>query len=190
MGSSRAVPDPDPEPVPVCLRPVRVDRVEHLRAQVGRKEPAAEQGLEHPGDLAGGRDDSSPGPVEGEVELGHVHRGLALAGDDRVVRRDVAVGAVAAERSLDEIGSRQAERLEHPLPKSLAQRHARRPLDEEPHHDVVAAVVRPALAGRKLERSLEHQLQRVVARVADDDGDGEQRDGGSGEQAERLASDH
>src|SRR5581483_2850555 len=86
------------ESITVGLRPVRLDGVEHLPAEVGGKQLASELGAKNPDDVAGGRHDAAAGAVEREIELGHVDR-AGPAGEDRVVWRQIAARALAAQRT-------------------------------------------------------------------------------------------
>ena len=95
------------------------------------------------------------------VDPGDVHEARPSR-EDRVVGRQVAACAVAAERPFDEIGPLQAQRFEDALSQGVAEARAGRLLDEEAKHDVVAAVIGPSVAGREQAWLLQHELELVA----------------------------
>jgi hypothetical protein len=101
--------------------------------------------------------------VKGDVDLRNVH-GPRTARQHGVLGREVTPRTVAAERTFDEIRPFQAERREDALLQRVAQRHAGRLLDDEPQHDVVAAVVGPPLARRE-QAGLLHDQPELIART-------------------------
>jgi len=128
-----------------------------------REGPAAEHGAKQRCDLTGGRDDPAAGPVERQVELRDVHGLRPLSRHERVVGREIAARTIALERLFDEIGSRQAQRREDTLLQGIPQRYACRLLDDQRQDDVVAAAIRPPLAGLEQAGLPEHEPQLVEA---------------------------
>ena len=70
--------------------------------------------------------------------------------------------ARATQRTFDQIGLLQTQRPEDAFVERVAQPHACCRLDDEPEHDVVAAVIRPPLAGWKQTRLLQDMLKLVA----------------------------
>ena len=71
--------------------------------------------------------------------------------------------ARATQRAFHQIGLLQTQRPEDAFAERVAQPHSRCRLDEEPEHEVVAAAIRPPLAGGKQPRLLQNQ-PKLVAR--------------------------
>lgn len=99
--------------------------------------------------------------MEWEVDLGEVDR-PDPARPDRIVGGEVAAGALAAKRALDQVGLLQAERREDAPAELVGEARSRCSFDHQPQREVVAAVVGPSLARREETGLLEDERQLLV----------------------------
>ena len=106
--------------------------------------------------VASRRDHLARAPAE-QLDVGHVVERLGGIRENWIPRLEIGA---CETRAVPQIGSLEAQRLGDPSLQLLAQRRARRLLDDQPEREVVAARVLPACSGWKETRPGVHELER------------------------------